>query len=149
MKITKKTVDGFKNTVKEYLFRYNSYKVGIDNLARTMDTFGSLNRGQTKKFKEYKKVKSMIDRAMEKLSDREKTLIQLKYFHRYPMLDIGEKLGCSQRLLYQIQKRAFYQIYITLGELEEEELPDGLKKYIKSILYEIKEGRWNYSRKFH
>jgi CRISPR/Cas system-associated exonuclease Cas4 (RecB family) len=65
------------------------------------------------------------------------------------MLDIGEKLGCSQRLLYQIQKNAFNQIYLSLGELQEVVLPEGLKKYIKSILYEIKESRWNNSRKFN
>jgi RNA polymerase sigma factor (sigma-70 family) len=149
MKITKKTVVGFKKTVKEYLYRYNSYKVGIDNFERIMDTLGSLNRSQAKSLKEYKKVKSMVDRAMGKLSDRERTFIQLKFFHGYPMLDIGEKLGCSQRLLYQIQKNALHQIYLTLGELEEIELPKELKKYIRNILYEIKEGRWNLSRKFH
>jgi RNA polymerase sigma factor (sigma-70 family) len=149
MKVTKRTVDGFKKTVKDYLYRYNSYKVGIDNLARIMDMLGTLNRSQAKNLKEYKKVKSMVDRAMGNLSERERTFIQLKYFDKYPMLDIGERLGCSQRLLYQIQKNAFYQIYLSLGELEEVELPEELKKYIKSILYEIKEGRWNHSRKFH
>jgi DNA-directed RNA polymerase specialized sigma subunit len=149
MKITKKSVVGFKRTVKDYFYRYNTYKVAIKNLDRAVDNFGPLNRSQAKSLKEYKKVILLVDSAMEKLSDRERTFIQLKFFHRNPMLDIGEKLGCSQRLLYLIQKNAFNKIYLSLGELEEVELPEGLKKYIKSILYEIKEGRWNQSRKFH
>jgi RNA polymerase sigma factor (sigma-70 family) len=149
MKITKKTVVAFEKTVKDYLYRYKFYKLGINNLLRAEDIFGSLNRSQTKVIKEYNKIIFMVDRAMEKLSERERTFIQLKFFHRYPMSDIGEKLGCSQRLLYQIQKNALYQIYLSLGELEEVELPKELKKYIKSILCEIKENRWNPRRKFY
>nr|WP_263327274.1 hypothetical protein [Neobacillus sp. Marseille-Q6967] len=62
---------------------------------------------------------------------------------------VSDLKGNSQIQVQVMDASAAQIIYLTLDELEKDELSEELKDYIRGLLPKIEEGRWHYNGKTH
>jgi DNA-directed RNA polymerase specialized sigma subunit len=131
--------------IENYLHKYNTYKIGWRNCNKQLNymlpTMTSrngaeefiandteevaINRVASKKalkiqaeIEQYKLIISCIDEAMQELSHKQKTFVELRYFKSFKIYQIKEQMNYSEdKSIYRIRKQVLDKFLISLNNL--------------------------------
>jgi RNA polymerase sigma factor for flagellar operon FliA len=96
------------------------HESGGEGARQRWDPMDSDERGDPAKETEYQASISLLRTAVEHLTERERTILQLRYGESRPFHEVGRMLGLSESRVCQLHKRILRQLRRDLAQTLEE-----------------------------